>query len=138
MNQTSGSSEPNDTTSLEMICTSYDRQTLGKGTRRVLTATKRLNKSLKIFGLGIGCTLLALFIPFLHFFLVPLFALGTLFLSIVTWLDQSEIIEASVSCPNCKQFNQWFNISDSWPKQERCCKCTFLLTLTVSTQKLSG
>lgn len=62
---------------------------------------ERVRRALLALGAGWGLAIAALFVPVLHFFLVPALVLGTPLLAIGRWRQRVTLVEASGACPAC-------------------------------------
>jgi hypothetical protein len=88
-----------------------------------LGVKQRLIQSLKSFGILFGLALGSLFIPVLHFFLVPLFLIFSLFFA---WLNFKKIYKISsvkLSCPVCHGEIVFEASSSRLPIRNSCILC---------------
>jgi hypothetical protein len=114
---------------IAVICRVDDLTTPGYAIRRDLTTAERLQRGGKTLGVCWLVAFVCIFVPILHFILVPLFFLLGLFLGGSVWMSKSEILEGEITCPNCKKVNQLPKDAESWPMQRRCEGCSFSLTI---------
>ncbi len=110
-----------------MICVCEDRSSEGQVIRRDFSGSERILRALKVGGILFGAAVLTVFVPVLHFVLVPLFLILSLVFGITTWLAKGEVISGEVNCPSCGAKNVLRKAPESWPKQERCSGCSLLL-----------
>lgn len=125
-----------------IVCTLDGRRSLGRGLSRLYSSSERFGRALKAGGLWLLVAFLAVFVPVLHFILVPLFILLSLVFGVSIWIEKGELVEGEFICPNCNHLNRLEHESDDWPKQRRCSGCSFLLTISADssveqTEKLS-
>lgn len=76
-----------------------------------------------------GIALLCVFIPILHFFLVPLGLIIGLFLFYRNFKFQELLLDGQISCPGCQHQFQAKTVAFNWPKQESCSACGLELIL---------
>jgi hypothetical protein len=62
---------------------------------------ERSKNALKLFGIGIGATFISVFIPILHFILVPSFLMATFYLSLARLREEKRNAGGSGECPKC-------------------------------------
>jgi hypothetical protein len=89
----------------------------------ILGTKQRLKQSLKSFGMLLGLAVGSVFIPVLHFFLVPLFLLLSFFFA---WLNYKKIYKISsvkVACPVCHGEITFEASSSSLPVRNSCILC---------------
>ena len=66
------------------------------------TLRERIKRSIKIFSLYLGAAVFSVLVPVLHFFLVPLFLLLSVFLSYLKFKEIISMDLRSLTCPECK------------------------------------
>jgi len=66
------------------------------------TIKDRIKRSLKTFFTFFGAAILSILIPVLHFFLVPLFLVLSVFLSYRKFMEIMSIDLRGLTCPGCK------------------------------------
>jgi hypothetical protein len=76
-------------------------------------------------------TIACVFIPILHFVLVPVFFLLTIAAGINAYLTSAKIDGGQSTCPSCKAPFTLANESYSFPKDFRCRACSVTLHLTL-------
>lgn len=116
----------------QITCTDESKQTNGHVVRRTFSQGERVTRVLKMAAIFLGATILVAFIPILHFVLVPVFLILAVIFSLNTWNEKGEIIEGEVDCPQCATKVSFAKEVDSWPKAQRCQKCSALLNFTIS------
>ena len=70
---------------------------------RELTSKQRTTRALKIWGLGWGAALVAVFIPLLHFILVPSLLMAGPIVAFFIYQQQKLIIRGEGTCPKCQK-----------------------------------
>lgn len=116
-----------------IICKIDDQNTSGWVLRRDLSSSERLIRGLKLSGIFLLCAAIAVFIPILHFVLVPLLLLLSLVMGVAVWLTRGEILSGEAACPNCGVINNLNKQSEDWPRTQRCTGCSMLLTFEITT-----
>lgn len=99
--------------------------------RRMFTVQERIQRTIKVSGFIFLAAFFSVFIPILHFVLVPLFLIGSLVFGIATWLDKAEILSGGFNCPQCKKSNNLERESETFPKSVRCQSCYFTVELVL-------
>jgi len=89
-----------------------------------LPAGERLARAGKRLGILWGAAIVCLFIPIVHFLLVPLFLITGLALAIVAFLGSIRIIGSELICPDCKNTFNLPETRESWPIDYSCPRCT--------------
>ncbi len=79
----------------------------------------------------LGATVLCVFIPVAHFFLVPLGILVvTPIMTIYTFRMKTKILSASITCPACNKPLTVLTSQEQYPIYENCSSCHRQITLT--------
>ena len=112
-----------------IFCRVDQTSTQGFVERRDYTLSERMNRMLKISGLLLLAAIVAVFVPILHFVLVPGLLLAALFMGTMTWLDCAEVLRGEFPCPQCQKTNTLSRQSESFPSNVRCTHCYFTLKL---------
>ena len=94
-----------------------------------LSTLGKLKYATKSLAICWGIALLCVFIPVLHFFLVPLGLIIGLFLFYRNFQFQELLIDGKISCPACRHDFEAKKIAFNWPKQESCSACDLELIL---------
>ena len=114
---------------IALVCQVDDLKTEGFAIRRDLSQGERVKRASKALGICWFVAWVCVFVPLLHFFLVPLFLIIGLVLGIFVWMAKAEVLGGEVTCPNCAKVNQLPRDSENWPAQRRCDGCSFILTI---------
>ncbi len=84
----------------------------------------RMYSTLRSAGIFWSCAFAAIFVPMLHFVLVPAFILAGFFFAANSYLDDERLqIKNPVSCGKCDGLLVLVNDNDVFPKWARCEKC---------------
>jgi hypothetical protein len=91
----------------------------------------RMRRALQTLGTGWGLAIAAIFLPVLHFILVPALALGTPLIALQRWGEASVLVGASGACPACGAAQDWKLHPSKLgePVAHRCESCGRALTL---------
>ncbi len=114
-------------------CTWGEKLSLGGVTVRSLSRAERIQRGAKVTGIAWGVAILCVFIPILHFVLVPSFLIGGLVLGVMNSMERGQIVSSHLGCPNCSAEVPLVNESVSWPKQIRCSSCSVTLAIAPTT-----
>lgn len=117
------------TDSITLECQENDKVTTGSAIRRDLTSGERLLRSFRSIAIFWIVALLSVFVPVLHFILVPLFIILGIVFGIMTFLQSSLILSGTVLCPSCKAEVQLVPNAESWPREQRCTSCYLMLKI---------
>jgi hypothetical protein len=109
---------------------SADHHTKGTFHIKVLSRSERLARGWKAAGICLGIAVCSIFLPILHFFLVPGFLIAAPFSFSWMYSWESVILPCDVPCPSCGEpvhikFNR-----EKWPFHEVCTHCHNELTAT--------
>lgn len=115
---------------ITFFCADASRETTGIGYRRLFSSSERVARAIKVGGVWVIVILLSALVPILHFVLVPLFLLLSLFFTYATYMEQGQLVKGEFNCPNCQRLNHLSDESDDWPKERRCSDCGSLLKLS--------
>jgi len=99
----------------------------GSGNITQWSKFERSLRALKLFGLCLSLAFISVFVPGLHFILVPGFLLGGVIGSIVLFFKKEILSSGKVSCPVCKELQPIQNAKIDWPVAAICpvCSTTF-------------
>ena len=111
-----------------------DRQSLGEVTFQAWDQKTRLKRALKSLMTGFGFMLVAVFIPGVHFILVPLLLLGSPIFSYFVYNQESAILGGSSLCPACGKEFKIVKSKNIWPLKDVCAFCQENVTI----EKVSG
>lgn len=112
-----------------LFCRSGQNATQGYVETREYTFNERLTRTLKTGGLLFGATFICVFIPILHFVLVPVLLVTTVAFSVASWMDRTETVSGEFKCSECGKMNTLPRESASFPHTIRCSHCHFGLRL---------
>ncbi|MBX7144158.1 MAG: hypothetical protein K1X79_06885 [Oligoflexia bacterium] len=87
------------------------------------TPRQRLARSLKAMGACWGIALVCLFIPILHFILVPILFLAGLIVQPLYMKQSSRVLGGQGTCPFCAADFDVAATADRWPLRDICAKC---------------
>ena len=94
---------------------------------RPLSQRERLIAGLKVMGMCWGIAILTVFVPVLHFVLVPGFLIGGI-VGFFIRFRLTELMESTqAKCPECGQTFEIKNFSFNWPLRKNCPKCEMVL-----------
>lgn len=116
---------------LPVKCSWGEKTSNGDATVRQYSSAERFLRVFKVIGIAWGVAVLFIFVPILHFFLVPLFLIGGLILGIMNGVEKGRVVSSHVNCANCEKEVSLKDQSDSWPKELRCGSCSVTLTLEI-------
>lgn len=108
------------------------RQEKGLLQLRTLEKSERLQKALRSLGFAWLISLGTVFIPVLHFVLVPGFFFFGIYLFAKTYRRDTFVVSGSGACPSCQNTFQVPAGPDTWPQQEVCQNCRWTVILKKS------
>jgi hypothetical protein len=112
------------------------RQVSGVALIQEWSQPERLNRALKTLGIFWGLTFVAIFIPGLHFILVPsLFVLGP-FLALRAYQIESAIAGGGGPCPHCGKDFALVKAPVKWPLNDLCSNCRTFVKVQPQAQDL--
>lgn len=114
---------------ISISCTVDGLSTTGLAARRDLSSGERLQRSARVVAVCWGLALVTVFVPILHFVLVPGFLLLGSILGLATWMESALVLSGEISCPNCSVKLVLPRASESWPKTTRCSGCSYTLSI---------
>lgn len=112
----------------------FSRQDLGKETRADvevvhLSVGQRAVEALKTFGMFFGGAVVCVFIPVLHFVLVPTALLVGFIMAYRKFFQLEFVKSGTLTCPGCKHQFPVVQGVFNWPKREGCPSCDLDLML---------
>jgi len=116
-------------TQIRLICEDEGKRTEGYANRYDLSKGARIVRALKMLGIFWFVMILTVFVPVLHFVLVPLFLLLGLILATTTYLETGIVSDGQINCPNCQGHIVFENEVENWPRVQRCPHCSFTLKI---------
>jgi hypothetical protein len=87
------------------------------------TKAERTKRGLKALGMAYGGAVVALFIPLVHFFAVPLLLLAGPFIFFLISGQEEVILGGSGICPKCAQSFKIVRSAVKWPLTDLCNHC---------------
>lgn len=90
---------------------------------------QRTIRAFKALGICWGLALFCVFIPVLHFILVPLFFLGGPIAAYVLYRREKTLLGGQGQCPNCQQPFSVAPGTLSWPYKDLCTGCQTIITV---------
>lgn len=96
-----------------------------KGTVRIQHWNRhdRLVRAAKFGGASLGLAIVSVFIPLLHFVLVPLFLLATPFVFSLTFNRESAVLGGEGACPKCGEPFTVAKGPNKFPLKDLCTRC---------------
>jgi hypothetical protein len=119
--------------SRKIVATSNETTT--HGTMEVLEFSEqgRVKRAWMMALKCLGATVLCVFIPVAHFFLVPLGLLVvTPIMTIYTFRVKTKILSATIDCPACHKHLNVLTSQEQYPIYENCSSCHRQIALTQS------
>jgi hypothetical protein len=86
----------------------------------------------KLFFFG-GIAIFSVFLPVLHFFLVPLFLILGIVFGVKSYRVDSCLVSGNGSCPHCKEGINFKSNDLVWPILVKCHKCSRDLNISMAT-----
>lgn len=114
-----------------LFCRADQQSTQGFFERREYTLKERMQRMVKVSSLLFLAACGAVFVPILHFVLVPALLVCALVFGVAAWLDKAEILSGEFTCPQCTKLNTLARGSESFPLSIRCQHCYFSVRLDV-------
>lgn len=94
------------------------------------TPQERLRRGLKFFGICWGAAILTIFIPILHFILVPLLLLAGPVAGYHFYQQERMMLGGQAICPQCGAPLQIEKGPAKWPAEELCTVCRTALQVS--------
>ncbi len=69
--------------------------------QNILTESERLKSAAKWFAIFMGLAVAFVFVPILHFILVPAAVLAAIFVSTKAYSQKADLLNLNGACPNC-------------------------------------
>ena len=115
-----------------LVAMDADKQGQSVGTVRSLKQSERTFFSIRGLATGWGLAVVSVFIPVLHFVLVPAFlAIGIVFASME--YRRTELLKhTKFLCPSCKTSIEIQNIRFLWPLRKTCPECQMVLLINLA------
>ena len=107
------------------------QQQIFEQTPYILSTKERLQRAFKASGMFFGAAVVAVFIPGLHFFLVPLFLILTVYFGYKRFKEVRRVDLSSVNCPVCqKKLKETLMYTDEDVFRLYCYECQNQLRVT--------
>ena len=87
------------------------------------TSRERFQRSVKVFVLCWGAALVSVFLPIVHFFLVPALLLAGLIVPGFIFYKEDQILGGKGICPKCQKPLEIEKSSNQWPLSDLCIEC---------------
>lgn len=110
----------------------FGQSSEGFALRRDFTTDEKVKRAGKALGILWLVAFFTVFIPILHFVLVPLFFLGGIGFAVVTYMEKGLLLSGEIPCPNCKKPVTLPEETESWPNARRCPSCHTDLIIDVA------
>ncbi len=94
---------------------------------------QRIMQSLKIFGLCWGGAIVGVFLPIIHFVLVPSFILAGLIVPGFVYFRESLVLGGEATCPKCHAPFPIEKGSNQWPLSDLCTQCRTSILIEKTT-----
>lgn len=91
---------------------------------------QRMKRALKTLGICWGLMIATIFVPVLHFILVPAFFLAGPIASYILYQQTSAIKGGVSKCPDCGSELPIAASADRWPLNDICTQCRAAVTIT--------
>jgi hypothetical protein len=114
-----------------LFCKTDQQSSQGFVERRELQLPERLRRMFKVAGLLLIAAVIAVFVPLLHFVLVPILLICAIVFGVATWMGRAEIRRGEYTCPLCNKLNTLSRESDNFPRSTRCQHCYGTLHLSL-------
>lgn len=99
------------------------KQAPGQVRVQTWTAQDRLKRSLKALGLCWGGAIVAVFMPLIHFVLVPSLLLAGPIVAYVFYQSESVVLGGEGHCPSCQKPFKIVRQKNKWPLKDICSSC---------------
>ncbi len=107
-----------------------DKEKIGEVRIKSFNQKERIIRGLKFLGIFWGSAILAVFIPMLHFILVPLLFLVGIIIAAFVSQTKSVVLGGESVCPKCESFLPIVRSSDQWPLTDLCSNCRSTVTIS--------
>ncbi len=109
---------------------SSDKEKIGEVRIKTFNQKERIVRGLKFLGIFWGSAIFAVFIPMLHFILVPLLFLVGIIVAVFVSQTKSVVLGGESACPKCESFLPIVRSSDQWPLSDLCSHCRTTVTIS--------
>jgi len=107
------------------IISNKGNQSSGRVQTQQWNEKERLKRGLQAFGKCFGLAVLSVFLPFLHYFLVPSLLIASPIYGRYIYKITSMVIDGEGTCPDCQAPFKVAKMIEQWPMHDVCdaCKC---------------
>lgn len=105
-----------------------DRKTRGFVRIQTWSQQDRLKRAIKLGGLTLGLAVVSVFVPILHFVLVPALLLGAPFVSYWAYFQEKVLLDGEGECPNCGAPFLVAKGKPEFPLDDLCTQCHLTVT----------
>lgn len=105
------------------------QSTVGSITFRHFTLSERILRAAKFFFLFLVLAFLSVFVPILHFVLVPAFSFAAVGSAMAYFVQTDEVEEASGICPYCKKTTKLSRAKSEGEFRDSCAECLQLIVV---------
>ena len=114
------------------VCLSTAQGAVKDGTAYVQrwNPSQRMRRAVKALAITWGLAILAVFIPILHFLLVPILIILGPILASINYNKNSVILGGNAICPNCDNEFEIVRAADRWPLSDICSICHQHVTIS--------
>jgi len=106
-----------------ILSSDENKTSTGKVRVQNFSQKQRALRALKIFGLCWGAGLAAVFLPLVHFVLVPALILAGLVVPGFIYFKESLILGGEGTCPKCQAPLKIEKSANEWPLSDQCTQC---------------
>lgn len=103
--------------------TETGKVTSGKVRVRAWSPLDKKLRAIRVLGIAWAMGIVFVFIPLLHFILVPAFVLGGPILAYFTFAQGSTVLGGEGACPACGQRFLVERAAEKWPLADTCSSC---------------
>lgn len=110
-----------------------EKSSLGIARVETWEQPERLQRALKIGGILFGLAVLSVFLPGLHWILVPSLLLATPIVAWKTYSQESVVMGGGGPCPKCGAEFQLARAKNVFPMNDLCTKCSSNVRVEISS-----
>lgn len=115
---------------IKVKVTSFDQEKIGEVRIKTFNQKEKIFRGLKFLGIFWGSAIFAVFIPMLHFILVPLLFLVGIIVAAFVSQTKSVVLGGESICPKCESFLPIVRSNDQWPLTDLCSNCRSTVTIS--------
>jgi len=109
---------------------SSDKEKIGEVRIKTFHQKERIVRGLKFLGIFWGSAIFAVFIPMLHFILVPLLFFAGIIVATFVSQTRSVVLGGESICPKCESFLPIVRSNNQWPLTDLCLNCRSTITIS--------